>query len=277
MGQVAEKNNTAKDKNASRWFGPNNESKTLFFQPRLTVGPADDAYEREADAVADKVMCMDNHDQIQTKISSIVVQPKCATCEEEENLQRKEDGTSAGHEVPSLVSDVLASGGSPMDDSSRSFMENRFGYDFSKVKIHTDQAAARSAQSINALAYTSGNSIVFNEGEFSPHTGSGKKLLAHELTHVIQQNKAIQKQIQRTFCTPYATPAEATNAEWWLRNTYMRAEGIETFGTEVYNLYDSYLNRRPGDSLAPRVFNSSSSYIHNCFQDDGYIKDDMVA
>src|SRR5690606_29430668 len=100
---------------------------------------------------------------------------------------------------------------------------------------------------------------------------------AHELTHVVQQGNGSQDQLQRSsdFCTPYATTAEARDAEWWLRNIYMRMEGVETFGTEVYNLYDSYLNRSPGDSLSPRVFDSDASYIHNSFQDGGYIKDDM--
>src|SRR5690606_20271324 len=127
------------------------------------------------------------------------------------------------------------------------FMENRFGYDFSHVKIHDDTVAAKSAQSINALAYTSGNNIVFNHGQYSPETNSGRKLLAHELTHVVQQGNGSQDQLQRSsdFCTPYATTAEARDAEWWLRNIYMRMEGVETFGTEVYNLYDSYLNRSP--------------------------------
>ena len=74
---------------------------------------------------------------------------------------------------------------------SRSFMENRFGYDFSNVKIHADAVAGKSAQSINALAYTSGNNIVFNEGQYSPGTENGRRLLAHELTHTIQQGSSV--------------------------------------------------------------------------------------
>jgi hypothetical protein len=86
-----------------------------------------------------------------------------------------------------------------MPDSSRKFFEPRFGHDFSNVKLHTDPDAAESAQSINALAYTSGNNIVFNTGQYSPGSESGKKLMAHELTHVVQQGGAIQnKNIQRT-------------------------------------------------------------------------------
>lgn len=169
-----------------------------FFQPKLTIGPVDDVYEREADAVADKVMRMDSPGVYQAKADPVEIQRKCAHCEEEENLQRKEGGKKdETAEVPSSVHEVINSAGKPLDDGTRSFMENRFGYDFGNVKIHTDTVAAKSARSINALAYTSGNSIVFNEGQYSPGSESGKKLLAHELTHVVQQssdNKRISRQ-----------------------------------------------------------------------------------
>ncbi len=117
------------------------------------------------------------------------VRRKCAAPEAEDNVQRKESGNS---EAPSVVSDAINSSGSRMDVGTQSFMENRFGYDFNNVKIHNDSLAATSAESINALAYTSGNDIVFNRGQYSPDTGSGKKLLAHELIHVVQQNTSIQ-------------------------------------------------------------------------------------
>ncbi len=207
MERVAEKINSAKDSRLTRsFFLRKEQSKPLFFQPKLTIGPTDDVYEREADAVADKVMRMSDTEQVQTKSSAINIQRKCAACEEEEQLQRKEDGNGAKQlEAPSIVSDALESGGSPLDDNSRSFMENRIGYDFSRVKIHTDTVATKSAQSINALAYTSGNSIVFNEGQYSPNTENGKKLLAHELTHVVQQNGMILRRVQRAsnFCKAY--------------------------------------------------------------------------
>ena len=156
-------------------------------------------------------------------------------------------------------------------------MEASFGVDFSGVNIHTGQDAMAMNKAFNALAFTHGQDIYFNSGKFSPDSTAGKHLLAHELTHVVQQNRQVQKKIQRTsnFCKPYATAAEASDAEWWLRNTYMRAEGLETFGTEVYELYDSYLSRVPGDSLAPRIFDADGSYIHDSFKDDGSIQDDM--
>jgi hypothetical protein len=77
-----------------------------------------------------------------------------------------------------------------LSNEARNFYEPRFGYDFSQVKVHTDTVAAKSAQSINALAYTSGNNIVFNHNQFNENSENGKKLLAHELTHVVQQKTA---------------------------------------------------------------------------------------
>ena len=86
--------------------------------------------------------------------------------------------------------------GKPLDESTRIFMEPRFNYDFSKVKIHDNNKAAQSAGSLNALAYTSGNSIVFNSGQYKTNTDSGRHLLAHELAHVVQQSNTIRRRIR---------------------------------------------------------------------------------
>ena len=89
-------------------------------------------------------------------------------------------------EVPPIVQEVLSSSGQPLDTETRSFMEPRFGHDFSKVRVHTDERAVESAQAVNALAYTVGQDVVFGEGQYEPETSEGKRLLAHELTHVVQ-------------------------------------------------------------------------------------------
>src|SRR5437588_6099007 len=89
--------------------------------------------------------------------------------------------------VPPTVHDVLNSSGQSLDESTRAFMEPRFGHDFSQVRVHTDERAVESAQAVNALAYTVGSDIVFNQGQYAPDAQSGKHLLAHELTHVVQQ------------------------------------------------------------------------------------------
>jgi Domain of unknown function (DUF4157) len=107
-----------------------------------------------------------------------------------------QDGSQAGDSgefaasyppVSELVNDAVGGPGAGLDGEMRNFMESRFGYDFSQVKLHTDSKAADSAAAINAKAYTVGNEIVFGDGQFSPGTDEGKRLLAHELTHVVQQ------------------------------------------------------------------------------------------
>jgi hypothetical protein len=87
----------------------------------------------------------------------------------------------------SAVNDVLRSPGQPLDARARAALEPRFGHDFSRVRVHTDARAAESARSIDALAYTVGRDIVFKAGQYAPGTTEGQRLLAHELTHVIQQ------------------------------------------------------------------------------------------
>lgn len=88
----------------------------------------------------------------------------------------------------SPVLDVIRSGrGQPLDDSTRTFMEKRFGRDFGRVRIHRDAAATASARSINAHAYTAGNDIVFQSRLYNPHSTPGRRMLAHELAHVVQQ------------------------------------------------------------------------------------------
>src|SRR5437867_7230730 len=91
-------------------------------------------------------------------------------------------------EQPSLVKDVVGSGGgSPLDRDTRGFMESRLGADFSDVRVHTDAKASESARSVQAHAYTVGSDVVFQSGQYTPENDSGKRMLAHELTHVVQQ------------------------------------------------------------------------------------------
>jgi hypothetical protein len=89
---------------------------------------------------------------------------------------------------PSLVKDVVGSGGgAPLDKDTRGFMESRLGADFSDVRVHTDGTADESARSVQAYAYTVGSEVVFQSGKYEPESDSGKRMLAHELTHVVQQ------------------------------------------------------------------------------------------
>jgi hypothetical protein len=89
--------------------------------------------------------------------------------------------------VPALVPEVLREPGAPLDPAVRQDMESRFGHDFSRVRVHTDARAADSARDVQALAYTVGEHIVFGREQYAPHGSSGRRLLAHELAHVVQQ------------------------------------------------------------------------------------------
>ena len=190
-----------------------------FFQAKLSINQPDDVYEHEADAMADKVMRMADPQLDQNaffKPANRTIQRKCQSCEEEEKqVHRKEENgneTEANAGLDNYVSS-LQSAGQPMPQSARLFFEPRFGHDFSNVKVHTDDAAAKSAQSINALAYTSGNNIVFNNGQYSPNSESGQRLMAHELTHVIQQSGTVQRKPDISFeladtATVGSTPRE---------------------------------------------------------------------
>ena len=110
--------------------------------------------------------------------------------EEEATIQRKSNSSAHENGTPAIVNDVLQSPGQPLERNTRSFMESRFGYDLSHVRIHTDPKADTSARATDAAAYTAGNHVVFAQGQYHPHTRSGRHLLAHELTHVIQQESS---------------------------------------------------------------------------------------
>jgi hypothetical protein len=116
----------------------------------------------------------------------------------------------------------LSSKGATLPGPVRHFFEPRFGHDFSHVRIHTDSIAAKSAQSINALAYTSGNNIVFNRNQFAPETEAGKKLLGHELTHVVQQtSKTVRRDsIQRIKISPAGTHVDGPCGKFERRFTF---------------------------------------------------------
>jgi hypothetical protein len=172
-------------------------------QPQLEIGPVNDPMEREADAVADHVMRNPFSGATFAGVSSrqgAGVQRKCSECEAEERVQRKAHSpATAGHAHPRLSNQIKASqtDGKPLDRTAQTFMEGSFGNDFSQVRIHTDDQSANMNQELNARAFTVGNHIYFNQGQYQPESMGGMHLLAHELTHTLQQGKGIQKKIQR--------------------------------------------------------------------------------
>ena len=164
---------------------------SLVIQRKLSIGAVNDPLEHEANAMADKVMRMPEQSFIQRK---------CAQCEEEEKaqrkpltsfLQKKEAGTESSTASNALTWQIQSTRGSgnSLQKTTRSFMENRFEADFSNVRVHNDSTASQLSNELNAEAFTIGNDIYFNKGKYAPESQEGKHLLAHELTHTIQQNR----------------------------------------------------------------------------------------
>lgn len=135
----------------------------------------------------------------------------CSDCKEESEgkLQRRAANPPGPATAPPIVHEVLRSPGRPLDASTRGFMEQRFGADFGGVRVHTDSQGAESAQAVHSRAYTVGRDIAFGAGEYRPDTEPGRRLLAHELAHVVQQAGAAQPGVQRA---GDAEQAETTSA-----------------------------------------------------------------
>jgi len=193
-------------------------------QTRLAISNPEDPYEREADIVADQIMRMQRPD-VSMQPGRHRIRRLCGECEEnlhqieheetvhrqttkdeeEEKLERQigEDGDGERSNAnrggslevrPSLEARIesMRGGGQPLPEPARRFFEPRFGYDFSHVRIHTDGDAAEAARAVNAHAFTLGSDIVFGAGKYSPHSNEGALLLAHELTHTVQQTGRLQ-------------------------------------------------------------------------------------
>ncbi len=184
---------------------PVQRQKSRSIQPKLTIGAPNDRYEREADAMADRIMRMPQAYSSQTLSSAANgIQRTCSACShEKEQIRRKplmmksEGGMPVA--TPNLQTQLSGSKGSgnPMPSAINNQMSQAFNTDFSKVRIHTDSRAAQMNQGLNALAFTHGSDIYFNKGTYNPSSSDGKRLLGHELTHVVQQGEVGQNKIQR--------------------------------------------------------------------------------
>jgi len=163
-------------------------------QTKLIVNTSGDRYEQEADRVADQVIRMPDV-KLQRACTCGGKCPKCQSRAGQPNQERnslhtryRQSSDSGSFAAPPIVHEVLRSPGQPLDLATRRFMESRFRHDFSGVRTHTDSRAAESARSVVARAYTVGTDIVFDAGEYNPLSVSGRRLIAHELTHVLQQS-----------------------------------------------------------------------------------------
>jgi N-acetyl-anhydromuramyl-L-alanine amidase AmpD len=225
--------------------GNSSEIPSFLIQPKLTISHPNDPYEQEAERVADQVMRMPDPDAtIQRAPLGIQRCSKCAAATRIEDmcpscaakaLQRQEGLIQRAERgaVPEVTPQVetqinaLRGGGQPLDGGVRAFMEPRFGHDFSQVRVHTGTQAAQSAADMGALAYTVGRDVVFGAGQYQPGTNAGKRLIAHELTHVVQQgnnlNNSLSRSIQRQPEYPLATRFEGAN-----QNNYQHYQGTVT-------------------------------------------------
>ncbi|HEX3043668.1 MAG TPA: DUF4157 domain-containing protein [Bacillota bacterium] len=141
------------------------------------ISRPDDPAELEADRVSEEVSSQNSIDLLRKEQ------------QEQPAIRKKASDRKEPNFIPTQQMDNL-NGGNPLSNTDRDFFESRFGSDFSNLKVHTDSKANETAEAINARAYTNGNDIVFAKGEYQPGTNEGKKLIAHELTHVIQQRES---------------------------------------------------------------------------------------
>ncbi|MDX1530151.1 MAG: DUF4157 domain-containing protein [Rhodothermales bacterium] len=162
----------------------------------MKVNPPGDRYEREADRIADAVV----RGPAEAPPAPLAVQRLPAGGvqrlalsaldeDEEELLQAKGASGRQPRVAPGTAARIqeLRGGGQPLPPPERRFFESRFGHDFGRVRVHTDARAAGLAHAVNALAFTVGRDVVFGSGAYAPGTDAGRRLIAHELTHVIQQ------------------------------------------------------------------------------------------
>ncbi|WP_167088121.1 eCIS core domain-containing protein [Massilia frigida] len=167
-------------------------------QRKPDISVPGDAAEREADQVADHIMtsgpasAASGPGAIGT--GPVALERKCAACDDDYDnttlaRQAAFDGPENDIDTGAAVR-TAASGGAPLSSALRAYFEPRFGHDFSAVRVHADREAAAAARSVQARAYTYRSHVVFAAGEYAPATEQGKRLLAHELTHVVQQGAA---------------------------------------------------------------------------------------
>jgi hypothetical protein len=179
----------------------------LTLQTKLKISEPGDQYEQEADRIADQVMRSPEptiqHQMEPNKEKERMVQRE-AISNSITSLQSHSTDQDQPSEVPPIVDEVLKSTGQPLDKEPRTFMEHQFGYDFGRVRVHADPKGNESAQTLHANAFTVGDHLVFDAGRYAPSTHTGRTLLAHELTHVVQQSSGNSSSLQRDDVKPVA-------------------------------------------------------------------------
>jgi hypothetical protein len=222
-------------------------------QKKLAITQAGDDDEREADRVADHVLCMPARE----------TEPGVAEAPRAPLVQRRTPRTAntGSGDAPPIVHDVLASVGQPLDTATREYFEPRFGRDFSSVRIHSDARAAESARSVDALAYTVGDQIVSGAGHPWRHSEAGSRLLAHELSHVVQQSGADAGAPAGGHGLLQRIPMEGLPFRTELANEQMRQRDKERAGVEPRSVPWEEIKKAGFDWLIEQATALRESYI----------------
>lgn len=220
---------------------------------KLAVNKPGDAYEQEADALAEQVM-RTPAPSIQRCTCGGASGPdgECAQCRSKRlSVQRKaSSGDMRAGDAPTSVHQTLSRSGQPLDHSTRKSMEQRFGTDFGDVRVHADSQAAQSARDVNARAYTVGNNVVFGPGQYAPGSNAGQKLIAHELVHTLQQDQgSAPEMVQRNGDTPSKVVVIGSPSPGEIRanHPFQFVHAAQSFGVDENTLW---LVERTGYELA---------------------------
>jgi len=252
-------------------------------QTKLVVGRHDDAYEQEADRVAAQVVSMpaaraggERPAGIRAGSAPAAIRRACAACaaakkdEDEHVIRAKSGGGHAPTPTPEFGERLGAArgGGRPLAAGERSFFEPRFGHDFSRVRVHTGETAAHMARSIDARAFTSGQDIFVGAGQYDPSSERGRKLMAHELTHVVQQAPHIARAEaeeesclsgHREYSSESLNPPlvlDGTRYHYRIWGTLRQGENSDTLAVRVL---DGWMRRQFGP-LSPAAYKKMMSF-----------------
>jgi Domain of unknown function (DUF4157) len=231
-----------------------------IMRSNIIVTQPNDPLEREADRVAERIVSM-NCEYCNPKKSNVnkgreIINPKCKICEEEEGeelekirISRNENESSSqdneiSDHLRSDINKVITDQGSPLDTSTREFMESRFGYDFSDTRVHNDSKSDELAALVNASAFTFGNNIFLSKYE----SITDKRLLAHELTHIVQQSLEPVRNTSN-YLSPYSEFNSGENLSYHIRK---RPLALRSSLMQSYTLYRQPNKRSPKKS-GPKV------------------------
>ena len=250
--------------------------KSGLIQPKLRISQPNDPYEREADRVVDQIMRMTDSHVEETTIqnnSDNKIQRKCSSCQMNKKKKEEEKGLKISRKSVSTNSSNLetsdevynqiinTSGGDKLDRSTKDFMESRFGHDFSDVRIHDDSKSQQLARSVNARAFTTGNDVFLGQNE----SVKDKRLMAHELTHVVQQDSRVL--IQRN------GPQEET--EQPISHMDFDPETLSESSLRISNLVESFFNI-PGNSLSAAHLRIVSEEDFSTTMSDDFIEEKLI-